>query len=26
LKSFDLGKMKAVNGADAVHKLRQKLS
>ena len=26
LKSFDQGKMKAVNGADAVHKLRQKLS
>ena len=26
LESFDLGKMKAVNGADAVHKLRQKLS
>ena len=26
LKSFDQGKMKAVNGADAVHKFRQKLS
>ena len=26
LKSFDQGKIKAVDGADAVHKLRQKLS
>jgi hypothetical protein len=26
LESFDQGKMKAVNGADAVYKLRQKLS
>ena len=26
LKSFDQGKIKAFDGADAVHKLRQKLS